>query len=125
MIKILVDEDMPRPTADLLRSLNIDAFDVREIGLKGATDQEIFKYAQKKRMIIISRDKEFSSIVKYPLGTHSGIIVARLPYTFVRSQILSIIKEFFIDVEKSKLPNNLTILEVEKYRIKTVTPVSQ
>lgn len=125
MIKILVDEDMPRPTADLLRSLDIDAFDVREIGLKGATDQEIFKYAQKKRMIIISRDKEFSSIVKYPLGTHSGIIVARLPYTFVRSQILSIIKEFFIDVEKSKLPNNLTILEVEKYRIKTVTPVSQ
>ena len=62
---------MPRPTADLLRSLNIDAFDVREIGLKGATDQELFKYAQKKGMIIISRDKEFSSIVKYPLGTHS------------------------------------------------------
>ena len=124
MIKILVDEDMPRPTADLLRSLNIDAFDVREIGLKGATDQEIFEYAQKKGMIIISRDKEFSSIVKYPLGTHSGIIVARLPYTFVSSQILSIIKKFFIDVEKSKLPNNLTILEVEKYRIKTVRSVS-
>ena len=125
MIRILVDEDMPRPTADLLRSLNIDAFGVREIGLKGATDQEIFKYAQKKGMIIISRDKEFSSIAKYPLGTHSGIIVARLPYTFVRSQILSIIKKFFVDVEKSKLPNNLTILEVGKYRIKTVTPVSQ
>ena len=67
MIKILVDEDMPRPTADLLRSLNIDAFDVREIGLRGATDQEIFKYAQKKGMIIISRDKGFSSIVKYPV----------------------------------------------------------
>lgn len=32
MIKILVYEDMPRPTADLLRSLNIDAFDVREVG---------------------------------------------------------------------------------------------
>lgn len=50
MIRILVDEDMPRPTADLLRSLNIDAFDVREIGLRGATDQEIFKYAQKEGM---------------------------------------------------------------------------
>jgi len=125
VIKILVDEDMPRPTADLLRSLNIDAFDVREIGLRGATDQEIFKYAQKKGMIIISRDKGFSSIVKYPLGTHCGIIVARLPYTFVRSQILSIIKKFFIDVEESKLPNNLTILEVGKYRIKTVTRAFQ
>ncbi len=61
MIKILVDEDMPRPTADLLQSLNIDAFDVREIGLKGATDQEIFEYAQKKGMIIISEIR--SSVV--------------------------------------------------------------
>jgi len=82
-------------------------------------------HSQKKGMIIISRDKGFSSIVKYPLGTHCGIIVARLPYTFVRSQILSIIKKFFIDVEKSRLPNNLTILEVGKYRIKIVTRVSQ
>ena len=125
MIKILVDEDMPRPTADLLRSLDIDAFDVREIGLRGATDQEIFKYAQKKEMIIISRDKGLSSTVKYPLGTHCGIIVARLPYTFVRSQILSIIEKFFIDVENGRLPNKLTILEVGKYRVKTVTPVLQ
>jgi hypothetical protein len=50
---------MPRPTAGLLRSLDIDAVDVRDVGRK-----------------------------------------------------------FFVDVEKSKLPNNLTILEVGKYRIR-------
>ena len=87
--------------------------------LKGAADAKIFEYAQKEGMIIISRDMEFGNILKYPLGSHCGIIVARLPYTFVRRQILDTIRKFFVDVEKSKLPNNLTILEVGKYRIRT------
>ena len=41
MLKVLVDEDMPRPTAGLLRSLDIDAIDVRDVGLKGATEAKI------------------------------------------------------------------------------------
>ena len=118
MLKVLVDEDMPRPTAGLLRSLDIDAVDVRDVGLKGATDAKIFEYAQKERMVIMSRDMEFGNILKYPLGSHCGIIVGRFPCTFVRYQILDVIRKFFVDIEKSKLPNNLTILEVGKYRIR-------
>jgi predicted nuclease of predicted toxin-antitoxin system len=118
MLPILVDEDMPRPTAGLLQSLGIDAIDLRDIGLKGATDAEVFEHAQKQRMIIISRDKEFSNILKYPLGTHHGIIWVNLPYTFIRHQILDAVKRFFVGVERSRLPNNLTILEVGRYRIR-------
>lgn len=119
MLKLLVDEDMPRSTADLLRSLGIDAIDARDVGLKGATDEKIFLYAQKEELIIITRDKEFGNIVKYPLGSHCGIIVVMFPYTFVRSQILDTIRKFFRSVDMNKLPNNLTVLEVEKYRIRT------
>ena len=31
MLQILVDEDLPRPTAKLLQSLHIDAIDLRDI----------------------------------------------------------------------------------------------
>lgn len=118
MLRILVDEDMPRSTAGLLQSLHIDAIDLRDIGLKGATDAEVFEHAQKQRMIIISRDKEFGNIVKYPLGTHLGIIWVNLPYAFIRSQILDAVERFFAEVERNRLPNNLTILEVGRYRIR-------
>ncbi len=118
MLKILVDEDMPRPTARLLQSLGIDTIDLRDIGLKGSTDAVVFKYAQKHRMIIISRDREFGNVLKYPLGTHYGIICVNLPYTFIRQQILDAIKRFFVEVERKRLPNNLTILEVGRYRIR-------
>lgn len=119
MLKFLVDEDMPRSTTGLLRSLNIEAIDARDVGLKGTEDAKIFLYAQKEGLIIITRDKEFGNIVKYPLGSHCGIIVVSFPYTFVRSQILDTIRKFFTSVEMIKLPHNLTILEVEKYRIRT------
>ena len=118
MLKILLDEDMPRPTTGLLQSLGIDAVDLRDIGLRGSTDAEVFGYAQKHRMIIISRDKEFGNILKYPLGTHYGIIWVNLPYTFIRHQILDAVERFFVEVERDRLPNNLTILEVGRYRIR-------
>lgn len=35
MLKILVDEDMPRPIAKLLKSLGIEATDLRDIGYEG------------------------------------------------------------------------------------------
>ena len=118
MLQILVDEDMPRPTTRLLQSLGIDAIDLRDIGLRGSTDAEVFGYAQKHRMIIISRDREFGNILKYPLGTHCGIIWVNLPYTFIRHQILDAVERFLIEVERNRLPNNLTILEVGRYRIR-------
>ena len=118
MLRILVDEDIPRPTAGLLQSLGINAIDLRDVGLKGATDDEVFGYAQKQEMVIISRDKEFGNIVKYPLGTHHGIIWVNLPNTFIRQQILDAVKRFFVEVERNKLLNNLTILEVGRYRIR-------
>jgi predicted nuclease of predicted toxin-antitoxin system len=118
VLKILVDEDMPRPTTGLLQSLGIDAIDLRDIGLKGSTNARVFEYAQKHRMIIISRDREFGNILKYPLGTHYGIIRVNLPHTFVRHQILDAVERFFIEVERNRLPNHLTILEVGRYRIR-------
>ncbi len=118
MTQILVDEDLPRPTAKLLQSIGIDAIDLREIGLRGATDTEVFEYAQEHGMIIISRDKEFGNFLKYPLGSHCGIIWVNLPYTFVRHQILNAIERFFMEVERERLRNNLTILEVRRYRIR-------
>jgi predicted nuclease of predicted toxin-antitoxin system len=118
VLNILVDEDMPRPITRLLKSLGIDAIDLRDIGLRGSTDAEVFEYAQKHRMIIISRDKEFGNILKYPPGTHCGIILVNLPHTFIRHQILNVVERFFAEVEKNRLPNNLTVLEFGRYRVR-------
>ena len=41
-MQFLIDEDLPHSTDDLLRSYGHEAIDVREIGLRGAKDSQIF-----------------------------------------------------------------------------------
>lgn len=119
MLKVLVDEDLPRSTAALLQSLGINASDVRDVGLKGASDAQVFEYAQKEERIIITRDVEFGNILKYPPRSHYGVIVIRLPNTYVRDQILGVIRKFFVEVEKKELVRHIVVLEVDKYRIRS------
>ena len=118
MLKVLVDEDLPRSSAALLQSLGINTIDVRDVGLKGASDAEVFEYAQKEERIIITRDVEFGNIVKYPPQSHYGVVVIRVPNTYVRDQILRIIRKFFVEVAGKELARSIVVLEADKYRIR-------
>jgi len=45
MLRFLVDEDMPRSTAVALRTAGYTADDVRDVGLRGQRDADIFAHA--------------------------------------------------------------------------------
>ena len=75
----VIDEDMPRNTASVLRAAGYDAVDVREVGLQSRPDQEIFEYAQTNQRVIVTADKDFSNELVFPPPLHVGIIVLRLP----------------------------------------------
>ena len=52
----LLDEEMPRSTAGALRGAGHVAVDVRDVGLRGRSDPEIFAYAQAKSAILLTAD---------------------------------------------------------------------
>ena len=39
----------------------------------------IYEFAQHEQAVVVTGDLGFSNIVRFPLGTHHGIFVARLP----------------------------------------------
>ncbi|MCQ3935583.1 MAG: hypothetical protein DPW18_00915 [Chloroflexi bacterium] len=41
-LRFITDEDVPRSTARILRDASFDAVDVRDIGLRGKSDAEVF-----------------------------------------------------------------------------------
>jgi hypothetical protein len=41
MIVFLIDEDMPRSTARVLKARGFDALDVRDSGMRGKSDEDI------------------------------------------------------------------------------------
>ena len=77
--RFLIDEDISRLTPRILRVAGYAADDVRDVGLRAHPDQEVFRYAQEHGAILITADKGFANILRFPLGTHHGIIVVRVP----------------------------------------------
>ncbi|MCD5409405.1 MAG: DUF5615 family PIN-like protein [Methanocellales archaeon] len=113
-LKFLLDADMPRSSAEVIRSAGYDIEDVRDIGMGAAKDREIIEYALKNERIIVTRDADFGEILRYP--KHPGGIIFRLPYTFRVEELNKILKEFLNSVEEDKIRNAIIIVEVGRYR---------
>jgi len=79
MIKFVIDEDMPRSTARALAERGFECLDIRDYGLRGKSDKEIFEFAQREKAILLTGDMGFGNILFFPLV----IIMAFLLLTFL------------------------------------------
>ncbi len=118
MFDFLVDENMPLPAAAILRELGYQARHVREIGLRGAHDEALYARAQEEDWIIVTRDLGFGNLLEYPVGTHAGIVVLRMPSTFTAEQINRLLSAFISDMEPEMLKRALAVVEPGRYRIR-------
>jgi len=116
----LIDEDLPRSTADLVRRYKHEALDVRDIKLRGAKDTQIISYAQSKGLCLVTGDFDFSNIRNYPPRKYAGLVVLSIPRNATASFILNLL-ESLLKKENlvSQLPGKLIIVEADRIRIRT------
>jgi predicted nuclease of predicted toxin-antitoxin system len=74
---IKVDEDLPRAVALRLRDRGYESSTVSEQNLGGFKDPALWRMVQEHRQFLITGDKGFGDIRKYPPGTHGGILLLR------------------------------------------------
>lgn len=118
-MRFLVDEDLPRSTDSLLGQHGHEAVDIRDIGLRGASDAEIAAYAQKHRLCLLSGDIGFGDIRNYPPGKYFGIVVLRLPAKATSATILTLLKSLLVQTEiVNQLNGKLAIIELGRVRIR-------
>jgi predicted nuclease of predicted toxin-antitoxin system len=118
MLEFLIDESVPFSAAAVLGEHGYTTHRVSDVGLRGAPDAAIFGRAQEEGWIVITRDLGFGNLLEYPLGTHAGIIVLRVPSTFTAHQIRDTRHVFIGGVEPEMLRNALAIVEPSRYRIR-------
>lgn len=118
MIKFLIDEDMPRSTAKILKTKGYEALDVRDLGLRGKSDNEIFKFAQKEKAVILTGDLGFGNLLHFPVGSHFGIVIAHFPNEVSTLELNNQIIKAFETLAEIDFKGNLIILEPWKIRIR-------
>ena len=113
-----IDEDLPRSLADTLSDLGFTVFDVRDHGLRGSGDAQIFAFAQKLKAVLFSGDLGFSNTLTFPLGKHHGICILRFPneasVQTVKEEVMKLLSGFSAD----DYLGNLIILSPGKLRIR-------
>ena len=62
-MRFLFDNALSPCLAEGLRDAGHDAVHVRDLGLAGATDDELFKLAAKEDWVLLSRDTDFGTIL--------------------------------------------------------------
>jgi predicted nuclease of predicted toxin-antitoxin system len=100
-----VDENLPSQVAPLIRDLGHDAVDIREIGMRGASDTEIAAYARAHKLCMIRADRDFANIRNYSPREYSGIVVFDIPPRATTPTILRLIHDF---LSQSDLIDDLT-----------------
>ncbi len=118
-MQFLIDADLPRPTADLVRGFGHIATDVRDIGLGAAPDSHIAAYAQSHGLCLLTGDFDFADIRDYPPEDYSGLVVFVLPDDANRDTILHLVKVFFQEESVlERLPGRLAIAEPGRVRLR-------
>jgi predicted nuclease of predicted toxin-antitoxin system len=118
MLKFLIDEDIPRSTAKVLRDRGHKVLDVRDCGLRGEADEEVFKFAQKEKAVILTGDLGFGNLLHFPVGRHSGIVIAHFSSEISTSELNKQIIKAFDTLTEKDFNRNLIILEPGKIRIR-------
>ena len=118
-MRFLVDADLPRRTAELIRSFGHEADDVRDIGLGQADDTVIAAYARSHSLCLITGDFGFSDVRNYPPQDYAGLVVLELPRDAVAQTILSLVENLLQQPQVlNRLPGRLAIVKAGRIRMR-------
>ncbi len=118
-MNFLLDANMPRSSAGLLRELGHECIDVRDVLPPGAEDKVVASYAQQHKQVLVTRDFDFADIRNYPPKDFAGIIVIEVPDDAIVTQINSVLRSFVSRPELlERLFGRLAIVESWRVRFR-------
>jgi predicted nuclease of predicted toxin-antitoxin system len=77
-MRIKLDENLPESLVGPLAALGHAVDTVRQEGLVGYPDPELWQAAQRTSRLLITQDMDFSDIRKFRPGMHHGLLLLRL-----------------------------------------------
>ncbi|MDQ1445184.1 MAG: hypothetical protein QOI20_1648 [Acidimicrobiaceae bacterium] len=77
-MRLKLDENLPESAREVAADLGHDVDTVADEGLAGATDAEVLAAASRAGRFVVTLDRGFGDVRRYPPGSHGGIAVLRV-----------------------------------------------
>ncbi|MBX3049983.1 MAG: DUF5615 family PIN-like protein [Caldilineaceae bacterium] len=106
-------------TSEFLGSLGHDVVTAADKGMSQAVDREILQFAADHNRILITRDKDFGSLVFSRMFPHRGVILLRVtPQTL--SDIHTELKRFLSLQAEEDIQRSFVVIEKDRHRIRRI-----
>jgi predicted nuclease of predicted toxin-antitoxin system len=78
VIKLLLDQGLPRTAASLLRTAGVDTIHVGEIGYASADDADILQRGREDERVVVTLDADFHALLALSGATSPSVIRIRI-----------------------------------------------
>jgi predicted nuclease of predicted toxin-antitoxin system len=119
ILRVLLDENIPPSVCAFVRNRKPAwvVQHVTDVGLRGAPDNAIFRWAQIDGSLVITFDEDFADARMYPTGSHAGVIRLRVWPTTVENTEAAL-GRLFDSVADDDLRESLVIVDQRRIRIR-------
>lgn len=118
----IIDEDMPRSLAPVLKKEGYKVIDVRDVGLRGATDKDILNFSNERKGVIITADIGFATLPFKGSIEYIGFVLLRIPNEFTVQETIKLLLQAFSVLQEEDIKGNIVVIDSKKIRIRHVKP---
>lgn len=118
-MKLILDQDVYYKTYRLLIDNGYDAITAKSLGLEKATDVQILESAERLSRILITRDKDFGSLVFLSMLPTYGVIFLRMKPDSIHDVHKTLLR-FLSSHLHPKIAEHFVTIERDKYRVRNI-----
>ena len=116
-MKFKLDENFGARAQQLLRAAGHEVDTVRDEGLSGTSDQQLYDICFSEQRCLVTLDLDFADVLRYPPSRTGGIAVIRLPRNPTLAVLEQLIQQFLDLMRSEAVEKRLWIIEVGRVRI--------
>jgi len=116
-VKLLIDHCVSKRTSDFLVSIGHEVTLLKELGLETLDDPEILELAATRDEVLITEDRGFGNVVKYPPSSHQGAIVLIIR-TRNRKGLHEALRQFLQNNDRERLRQKLVVINEQLARVR-------
>ena len=116
-MRLLANENVFEPVIEYLRAEGHEVVSCRGTNLSGASDDEVYRKAVEDNLIIVTMDKDFLRMKRFPPQACGGIVVAKI-YRRSVDETTRIFRERFGELSEESIRGRLVIISPERVRVR-------
>jgi len=98
---------------------------VIDAGLRGSSDEAVLAWAVGHSLAVVSADVDFGNILRFPLGSHCGIVIARFPSWIGNDVMNTRIVAALRTLPDSDLAGSVLVVEPATVRLRRVSTATR